>query len=112
MSVKLRRKTATPIDGLFSELLGQEGNKRLISGLGHHIIYKAWDEISGAKAYTINRYFKAGKLYISLNSSMYRTSLNFQKESIRKEINEYLTKDEIFSKISNNQEVIKELIIK
>ena len=85
---------------------------RLASGLNTRRIYEAWDQASGASRYTLRRYFRDGKLYITLNSSMVRTHLGFQKQALVLKINEILRSDALFVKDDPRVGYVEELILK
>lgn len=75
-------------------------------------IYSAWDDVSGAKDYTIRKYFRSGKLYITLNSSVVRSQLLFCKDSLIESINHELQENSLFSGDKGICGYVKELIIK
>ena len=68
--------------------------------------------MSGAGAFTIKRYFRSGKLYITLNSSVVRDSLRHQKEFLTEKLNSRLAQDEFFSRDDCNASWVEELILK
>ena len=84
----------------------------LSASLNTRRIFAAWDEASGAAHYTLRRYFRGGKLYITLNSSMARSQLGFQKDVLVARINDLLRKDELFVKDDPNVQYVEELILK
>ena len=53
---------------------------KLAAGLNTQRIFAAWDACSGAGEFTLKRFFRDGKLYITLSSSVVRNQLHFQKE--------------------------------
>lgn len=64
----------------------------LEDGLTRVRIFKAWDIIVGervAKA-TVNKFYKDGILFCTVNSSMIRSQLQFQTDSIQFNINKML----------------------
>jgi len=67
-------------------------NKRLDDGLSKVDIETAWKELlpSDVMDYTTKITFKSGKLRVKLNSSPLRQNLNFRKEEIRSNLNDYL----------------------
>lgn len=75
-------------------------------------IYSAWDSVSGAKDYTIRRYFRDGRLYITVNSSVVRSRLLFCKDSLVESINKELQENILFSGDKGLCGYVKELIIK
>ena len=66
-------------------------------------IYKAWDKVVGdhVAGLTTNKYFTNGRLYCKLGSSVVRSQLYFQLESIRASINLQL-----------KENVVKEVILR
>ena len=85
---------------------------KLSSGLNTQIVFKAWNEVSGAGQYTLRRFYRDGVLTITLSSSMVRNTLFFQRETLVKRINEYLEKDSLFMKDDARVSFVKELILK
>jgi len=85
---------------------------KLSSGLNTRRIFEAWDKASGASRYTIRRYFRDGKLYVTLNSSMVRSHLSFQKEPLVAAINQILAQDELFIKDDPKVRFVEEIILK
>lgn len=85
---------------------------KLVGGINRQRIFAAWDAVSGAALYTVGRYVKNGILYCSLSSSMIRSQLFFQKDSIVKKINDFLAADELFVKDSKKDGFIKDIVLK
>ena len=85
---------------------------RLSSGLNTRRIYAAWDAVSGAGRHTLRHYYREGKLYITLNSSMVRNQLGFQKAALLDRINETLRQDPLFQRDDPFVRFVEELILK
>ena len=85
---------------------------KLSAGLNTRCIFEAWDLASGASRYTLRRYFRDGKLYITLNSSMVRSQLGFQKAELVDRINEILREDALFQQDDPQVKFVEELILK
>lgn len=85
---------------------------KLSASLNTRRIFEAWDAASGASRYTLRRYFRDGKLYVTLNSSMVRNQLGFQKAELVDRINEILREDELFLKDDPQVKYVEELILK
>ena len=85
---------------------------KLSASLNTRRIFEAWDQASGASRYTLRRYFRDGKLYITLNSSMARGQLSLQKDFLVARINEILRADELFMKDDPKVKYVEELILK
>ena len=77
---------------------------KLSAGLNTRRIFEAWDQASSASRYTLRRYFRDGKLYITLNSSMVRSQLGFQKADLRE--------DALFQQDDPQVKFVEELILK
>ena len=85
---------------------------KLAAGLNTQRIFEAWDACSGAGPFTLRRYFRGGKLYITLSSSVIRNQLLFQKEALIEKMNEFLSKDPLFTDDNNSVGYIQALILK
>ncbi|MBO4446845.1 MAG: DUF721 domain-containing protein [Bacteroidales bacterium] len=108
-SYRLHRKNAMPLGEALrlwirSEHLGATLNTRRI--------FLAWDEASGAGAWTLKKFFREGRLYITLSSSVVRNQLEFQKDSLIEKINGILAKDILFTDDDSTVSFVKELILK
>ena len=69
---------------------------KISAGLNRQRAHEAWNEVSGAGRYTLDVSLDRGILYVTLNSSMARNQLYFQREVLLQKVNEYLEKDELF----------------
>ncbi len=105
---KLQYRRYTSLGDAIRLMLRQNG---LGPELDRRRIYAAWDDASGAGPYTLRRYFKDGRLYITVNSSVIRSQLHFQKDALLEKINALLSEDALFSSGGTNR-YVKELIIK
>ena len=105
----LGRKKAESMDSLIKAWIK---TNRIATPLNRHLVFSAWDQASGAGHYTIRRYFKEGKLYITLNSSVVRSQLSFQKDLLIEKMNSILSGNELFTKDNLYISYIKELILK
>lgn len=106
---KIERKTAQPVgDALRAYLKAYH----LTPGLNTQRVFAAWDQASGAAAYTIRRWYRDGILYITLNSSVIRGQLNIQRQFLLEKINAILAGDELFSQDEPMVGYVKELRLK
>ncbi len=85
---------------------------KLSSQVNTRCVYHAWDDASGAGDYTAKRFFRDGKLYVTISSSVVRSQLYFQRAALLDRINELLRKDELYGMSSGTENPVKELIIK
>lgn len=108
MSSRIARKNAQPLVEVLKEMI-LEGKA---SGTHNsYRIFAAWDSVSGAGPYTIKRFFRDGKLYITLSSSVICSQLSMQKDVLLKKLNAALEGDELFIG-SATEGPLKELILK
>ena len=108
-SVRLHRKEALGMDKIVEEYIRQ---MKLSTGLNTQRIFAAWDACSGAGRWTLRRFFRGGKLYITLGSSVMRSQLFLQKNLLVEKMNAFLAQDELFTKDNETVGFIKELILK
>lgn len=106
---RLERKTALGMEELVQQYIK---TMKISSGLNTHRIFAAWDQASGAGEFTIKRFFRGGRLYITLNSSVVRSQLSFQKEALIEKINSLLSQDTLFTRDDPNVSWVTELILK
>lgn len=85
---------------------------KLSAGLNTQRIFAAWDACSGAAPFTLKRFFRGGKLYITLSSSVIRNQLYFQKAELMEKMNAFLSKDELFTQDDQTVSFIEELILR
>lgn len=85
---------------------------KLAAGLNTQRIFAAWDACSGAGEFTLRRFFRDGKLYITLSSSVVRNQLHFQKEDLVEKMNRFLSNDSLFTEDNRTVGYIRELILK
>jgi len=85
---------------------------KLAPGWNTNKIFEAWDEISGAENYTLKRFFKEGKLFITVSSSVVCSQLQFRREEIKDKMNTTLQNDPLFIKDNKFVGLVKEIVIK
>ena len=105
----LEKKNAVSVNSLISAYIKEMG---LAPGLNTQRIFAAWDNCSGAGPFTLKRFFRSGTLYITLNSSMVRDQLSFQKEILVEKMNAYLAHDELFTDDNRTVGYIQKLVLK
>lgn len=109
MAVKIHRKEAVRMDQLVEEFIK---SMRIAAGLNTQRVFAAWDACSGAGPYTLKRFYRGGKLYITLNSSVIRSQLYFQRDILIEKMNAFLAQDTLFTADNRNVGFIQELILK
>ena len=106
---RVSRKSAVPLGELIQEYLKAS---RLGSGHNTQRIFAAWDAASGAARYTVRRFFRDGRLYITVDSSVVCSQLSFQRQALLDKVNALLAEDELFIRDRSGEGVVKELILK
>ncbi|MBO6169560.1 MAG: DUF721 domain-containing protein [Bacteroidales bacterium] len=106
---KIKRKNALPLASAIKDYLR---DAHLTTGMNTRLIFKAWDEVSGAAPFTLKRFFRNGKLYITLNSSVVISQLSARKEFLKEMINDRLSRDELFEQEDINANWVEEIILK
>ena len=108
-SYRIKRKNAVTIGSAIREFLGES---KLRPGLNTRRIFAAWEEASGAGPLTLKRFYRSGKLYITLASAVVRSQLYPQRKTLTDKMNEILSRDEFFSPEDKSVSWIEELILK
>ena len=93
---RLRRKDAVGMEQLVQDFIRE---MKISSGVNRQRAAEAWSVVSGASRYTLDVSLDKGVLYVTLNSSMARNQLYFQRDVLKQKINEFLANDELFVKI-------------
>ncbi|MBR6184013.1 Protein of unknown function [Bacteroidales bacterium WCE2004] len=106
---RVARKTAVSLSEAIQEYLKVA---KLSAGLNTQRIFAAWDAASGAGRYTVRRFFRDGRLYITVDSSVVRSQLSFQRDVLIEKINALLAQDELFTRDDARVGIVKELILK
>ncbi len=106
---RVARKTAVSLGEAIREYLRAS---KLTAGLNTQRVFAAWDAASGAGRYTVRRFFRDGKLYITVDSSVVRSQLSFQREALIEKINALLAQDELFTRDDSRVGFVQELILK
>ena len=107
--VRIHRKQALSMEELVQQYIK---SMKLAAGLNTQRIFEAWDACSGAGPFTLKRFFRDGKLYITLNSSVIRNQLSFQKDALVEKMNAWLAEDKLFTADNRTVNFIRELILK
>ena len=106
---RIARKDALPLAQVFKEMMKES---HLSASHNTQRIFDAWNNASGAAEFTIKRFFRDGKLYITLSSSVIRSQLYMQRDALVGKMNALLAEDPLF--ISDDPRLcnVKELILK
>ena len=85
----MQRSNTNKMEALINEFIREQG---LEEGLQRVRIFKTWDLVVGEKAAacTIGKYYNKGILYCTINSSLLRSSIGFQKTEIFSRLNSML----------------------
>lgn len=104
---RLRRKEAVGMDLLVRDLIRE---MKIASGVNRCRAAAAWEQVSGASGYTLDVNLDRGILYVSMNSSMARNQLYFQRDVLLQKINEFLENDPIF--VKGTGPAVKNIVLK
>ena len=85
----MRRQKAVLLGDLFGEFLKSEG---LEQGIKRMEVFEAWDTVVGDRIAGLSseKFFKDGRLYCKISSSVARTQLFTQRVEIIKKINDIM----------------------
>lgn len=108
-NIRFTRKEALSMEEVVARYIK---SMKLAAGLNTHRIYEAWDACSGAARFTLKRFYKSGKLYITLSSSVVRNQLYFQRDLLIEKMNAHLSGDPLFTPDNRSVSFIQELILK
>ena len=103
------RKEAVPMERLLRDYVRSMG---LAPKMNSACVFRAWDEVSGAERFTLKRFFRSGKLYITLSSAVIRSQLYYQKDILTEKINAKLAEDLFFDSGVAGAGFVEELILK
>lgn len=85
---------------------------KIASGLNRQRAADAWNKASGAAKYTLDVTLDRGVLYVTLNSSMVRNQLYFQKNALITKVNTFLDEDGLFVKQSGGIPAVKNIVLR
>ena len=105
---RLRRQKPTPLSELIKLYLKSNSMSRAFNT---HLVFSAWDDASGAGPYTVKKFFRDGKLYVTVSSSVVRSQLLFQEKVLTEKINALVSSNELFCGQAADG-YVKDLIIK
>lgn len=108
-SNKMRRHDAIGLQELVKQFLVES---HMSEGMNRQRIEEIWNQISGAGRYTLDIYYDKCVLYCTINSSMVRNQIYFQKDVMIKSMNEALRNDELFVWDWNKGDCIKSLVLR
>ncbi len=109
MATYLHRKEAVGMEEIVAQYIK---SMKIAVGLNTQRISAAWDACSGAAPYTLRRFFRGGKLYITLSSSVVRSQLFLQRDLLVEKMNAFLEQDPLFTSDNKTVGFIQELILK
>ena len=108
-TTRIHRKEAVGMDKIVEAYIK---SMKIAAGLNTQRVFAAWDACSGAASYTLRRFLRGGKLYITLNSSVVRSQLFLQKDLLIEKMNAFLSQDALFTNDNKTVGFIQELILK
>lgn len=108
-AVRIRRRKAVPMSEIVDSYIR---SMRIAAGLNTQLVYRLWDEVTGAGQFTLRKFYRGGTLYVTLSSSVVRRELYFQKETILEKINARLAEDPLFTEDNRSAGYVREIVMK
>ena len=109
MATYIHKKEAVGMEEVISRYIK---SRRIAAGLNTQRVFAAWDACSGAAPATLRRFYRGGKLYITLSSSVVRNQLFLQNDVLIEKMNAFLAQDALFTSDNKTVGFIQELILK
>lgn len=106
---RMGRKEAVGMEELIARYIRE---MKISSGVNQMRVTEAWNTVSGAARYTLSVSYVGAIVYVTLNSSMARNQLYYQRDVIMQKMNEYLAADSLFVKPANGAQPVKNIILK
>lgn len=105
----IRRKEAVGMEALVADYIKE---MKLASGLNRQRVFEAWDVVSGAARYTVDRFYRDRVLYCTIASSVLRNQLYFQRSILIERMNQYLESEGIFINDGKVGRPVEKIILK
>lgn len=105
---RIGRKEAVGMEELISRYI----REMKISSGNQMRVTEAWNTVSGASRYTLSVSYVGAVVYVSLNSSMARNQLYYQRDVIMQKMNEFLAADSLFVKDSKGGPAVRSIVLK
>lgn len=106
---RIGRKDAQGMDELVAQYIKE---MKLTAGFNRQRVFEAWDAVSGASRYTVDRFFRDGMLYCTISSSVVRNQLYFQRDVLLQKMNEFLEQDSMLVRDGIKGNIVKNLILR
>ncbi|MBR6055406.1 MAG: DUF721 domain-containing protein [Bacteroidales bacterium] len=107
--IRMEKKKPDPVASVVPVYLRA---MRLTSGMNTRRIFKAWEEASGAAEHTLRQFFRAGTLYVTLDSSVIRSRLSYETDLIKEKINAILREDPLFTGSDRFVGLVEKIVLK
>ena len=109
MAVHIHRKDPVSLEEIVRQYIR---SMKIAAGLNTQRVYAAWDACSGAGPFTLKRFYRSGKLYITLSSSVLRSQLYFQRDLLVEKMNAWLSGDGLFTEDNRSVGYVQKLVLK
>ena len=106
---RVSRKEAIPLSEALKQFIQAS---RMRAPLNTQRIFAVWNEVSGAGPYTTRRFFRDGRLSVTISSSVVRSQLYFQRDILLQKLNARLRQDELYIGDGDWTDPVKELILR
>ena len=106
---RIGRKEAVGMESLVAQFIRE---MKLSSGINQVRVTEAWNTASGASRYTLGVSYVGTYVYVTMNSSMARNQLYYQRDLIMQKMNEILAADNLFVGNAKGGEAVSNIILK
>ena len=85
---------------------------KLSSGINQIRVTEAWNIASGASRYTLSVSYVGTYVYVTMNSSMARNQLYYQRDVLMQKMNELLAADSLFVGNAKGGPAVTNIVLK
>ena len=106
---RIGRKEAEGMESLVTQFIRE---MKLSSGINQVRVTEAWNTASGASRYTLSVSYVGTYVYVTMNSSMARNQLYYQRDLIMQKMNEILAADSLFVGSAKGGAAVTNIVLK
>ena len=106
---RMGRKEAVGMEALMTQYIRE---MKISSGINQVRVTEAWNNASGASRYTLSVSYVGTYVYVTMNSSMARNQLYYQRDSIMQRMNDILAADTLFIGSAKGGNAVTNIILK
>ena len=106
---RMGRKEAVGMEALVTQFIKE---MKISSGINQVRVTEAWNTASGASRYTLSVSYVGTYVYVTMNSSMARNQLYYQRDLIIQKMNEILAADSLFVGSAKGGAAVTNIVLK